>query len=62
LQVSSVSLVIPGEMDLDKINYTLGALLNMRGEDIFRMKGILAIQHSELRWAWVGVWGAGVGV
>lgn len=63
LQVSSVSLVIPGEMDLDKINYTLGALLQMRGEDIFRMKGILAIQHSEFRWVagfacWCGVLGA----
>lgn len=36
-------------MDLDKINYTMGALLQVRGEDLYRMKGILAIQGSDQR-------------
>jgi G3E family GTPase len=36
-------------MDLDKLNLWLGALLEMRGEDIYRMKGILHIKHNKER-------------
>lgn len=42
--VKSSSFIVNGEMDLDKVNYWLGALVQMRGEDIYRMKGILAIR------------------
>ena len=36
-------------MDLQKLNLWLGALLEMRGDDIYRMKGILNIQHNSER-------------
>lgn len=54
-KVSSVSLVLDGDMDLDKINYSLGFLLESRAEDIFRMKGILAIAGSDYRFVYHGV-------
>ena len=33
-----------GELDLDRINDWLGLLLQMRSNDIYRMKGVLAIE------------------
>ena len=47
--VSSVSFVIDGAMDLTKLNMWLGALLEMRGNDIYRMKGILNIKDDVQR-------------
>jgi G3E family GTPase len=47
--VSSASFVIRGAMDLNKLNMWLGALLELRGDDIYRMKGILNIQHNKER-------------
>lgn len=47
--VTSASFVIKGEMDLQKLNLWLGALLEMRGEDIYRMKGILNIKFNKER-------------
>ena len=52
LQVTSVSLLLDGDMDLDKINYSLGFLLESRSEDIYRMKGILSIAGSEYRFVY----------
>eukprot|EP00197_Chlamydomonas_leiostraca_P003811 CAMPEP_0202865320 /NCGR_PEP_ID=MMETSP1391-20130828/5655_1 /ASSEMBLY_ACC=CAM_ASM_000867 /TAXON_ID=1034604 /ORGANISM="Chlamydomonas leiostraca, Strain SAG 11-49" /LENGTH=530 /DNA_ID=CAMNT_0049545149 /DNA_START=14 /DNA_END=1606 /DNA_ORIENTATION=- len=54
-KVASVSLVLEGSMDLDKINYSLGLLLETRSEDIYRMKGLLAIHGSEYRYVYQGV-------
>ncbi|GAX80229.1 hypothetical protein CEUSTIGMA_g7667.t1 [Chlamydomonas eustigma] len=54
-KVSSVSLVLDGDMDLDKINYSLGFLLESRNEDIYRMKGILSIAGSDFRFVYHGV-------
>ena len=45
-------------MDLDKINYSLGFLLESRSEDIYRMKGILSISGSEYRFVYQ-VWTMG---
>jgi G3E family GTPase len=42
-------------MDLEKVNYTMGALLEARSEDLFRMKGILAIQGMEQRYVFQAV-------
>lgn len=53
--INSVSLVIEGDMDLDKINYAMGLLLDNRQEDIYRMKGILAVHGSEFRFVYQGV-------
>ena len=47
--VTSASLVIEGEMDLQKLNLWLGALLEMRGEDIYRMTCILNIKYNKER-------------
>ena len=47
--VTSASFVIDGAMDLAKLNLWLGALLEMRGDDIYRMKGILNIKHNKER-------------
>lgn len=47
--IKSASFVIPGAMDLQKLNLWLGALVEMRGDDIYRMKGILNIEHNRER-------------
>jgi G3E family GTPase len=47
--VASASFVIDGAMDLQKLNLWLGMLLQARGEDIYRMKGILNIKHNKER-------------
>ena len=49
--VTSVSLVMDGEVDLDKVNDWLGMLLNDRWQDLFRMKGVLAIEGCDDRYA-----------
>ena len=41
--VSSVSVTLEGNMDLDKINDWLGFFLMQRSEDLYRLKGILSI-------------------
>ncbi|CAF1925941.1 BnaC05g11940D [Brassica napus] len=53
--VSSVSLVCEGDLDLEKANMWLGALLYQRSEDIYRMKGILSVQDMEERFVFQGV-------
>ncbi|CAH8353888.1 unnamed protein product [Eruca vesicaria subsp. sativa] len=53
--VSSVSLVCEGDLDLQKANMWLGALLYQRSEDIYRMKGILAVQDMDERFVFQGV-------
>jgi len=57
--VSSVSLdqeaprhlctVLQGELDLELLNRWLTTLLEERGEDLYRMKGVLAIAHAPQR-------------
>jgi G3E family GTPase len=53
--VTSVSLVMDGEVDLDKVNDWLGMLLNDRWQDLFRMKGVLAIEGCDDRYVFQGV-------
>jgi G3E family GTPase len=53
--VSSVGFEVPGELDLDLVNEWLGGLLRERGVDIFRSKGILAIQGWDERYVFQGV-------
>ncbi|KAL6760024.1 CobW/HypB/UreG, nucleotide-binding domain-containing protein [Haematococcus lacustris] len=54
-KVTSVSLLLEGDMDLDKVNYSLGLLLETRAEDIYRMKGLLSISGSDYRYVYQGV-------
>ena len=53
--VTSVSLSADGEVDLDKVNDWLGMLLNDRWQDLFRMKGVLAIEGCDDRYVFQGV-------
>lgn len=53
--VSSISIAVEGEMDIEKINYTMGMLLEARGEDLYRMKGILAIKNEPYRYVYQSV-------
>ncbi len=53
--VSSVGLEFDGAFDEARLNKWLGNLLRERGADIFRMKGILAIDGSDRRFVFQGV-------
>jgi len=53
--VGSVSLVHHGDLNLLKVNNWLGALVELRGEDIYRMKGILSIAGIDRRFVFQGV-------
>ena len=53
--VKSVALVLPGAMDINKINNWLSDLLPNQGPNIFRMKGILNIQGQNNRFVFQGV-------
>ena len=53
--VTSVSLSMDGEVDLDLVNDWLGLLLNDRWQDLYRMKGVLAIEGCDERYVFQGV-------
>ncbi|KAI7840554.1 hypothetical protein COHA_005709 [Chlorella ohadii] len=53
--VSSVSISIEGDMDLDKVNYWLGGLMEVKSNDLYRMKGVLAIKDFPARFVFQGV-------
>lgn len=53
--VSSVSITLKGNMDLDKVNYWLGGLIEVKSNDIYRMKGVLAIKDFDRRFVFQGV-------
>jgi len=53
--VGSVSLSIDGDLDLDKVNYWLGGLLEVKSNDMYRMKGVLAIDDFDRRFVFQGV-------
>jgi G3E family GTPase len=53
--VYSVALVEEGALDGDKLNQWLSELLQTRGPDIFRMKGILNIAGEDMRFVFQGV-------
>lgn len=54
-EVSSVGIDIEGQLDSEKLNKWLGNILQTKGTDIFRMKGILDIKGSEDRFVFQGV-------
>lgn len=53
--VSSVGFKIDGDVDVDKLNDWLGELLGTKGVDIFRSKGILAIEGQARQYVFQGV-------
>ncbi|PRC44172.1 cobalamin biosynthesis protein CobW [Mycobacterium sp. ITM-2017-0098] len=53
--VSSVGFQIDGDIDVDKLNSWLGELLSSKGVDIFRSKGILALDGEQRQYVFQGV-------
>ncbi|KAK4534904.1 hypothetical protein CDCA_CDCA03G0929 [Cyanidium caldarium] len=53
--ITSVGITEPGELDVDRLNQWLSALLEERGADIYRMKGILNIRGTDRRFVFQGV-------
>jgi G3E family GTPase len=53
--VTSVAIVEPGSVDGEKLNTWLSGLLQTKGPDIFRMKGILNIAGESDRFVFQGV-------
>jgi G3E family GTPase len=54
-EISSVGINIEGDLDNKKLNKWLSNLLQNKGQDIFRMKGILSVKGEERRFVFQGV-------
>ncbi|MED6220068.1 hypothetical protein PIB30_041456 [Stylosanthes scabra] len=53
--VSSVSIVAEGTLDLDEVDDWLQRLIEEKGEDLYRMKGVLSVDRSDQRYVFQGV-------
>ena len=53
--VNSVGITIPGDLDAKRLNEWMGELLQTRGPDIYRMKGVLSIKNDPRRFVFQGV-------
>jgi G3E family GTPase len=53
--VTSVGLTAPGDLDEDRLKAWLGTLLQEKGVDIFRSKGVLSIAGEPRRYIFQGV-------
>ncbi|KAK2973206.1 hypothetical protein RJ640_024493 [Escallonia rubra] len=53
--VTSVSIVSEGTLDLDELDDWLERLIEEKGEDLYRMKGVLSVSGSEERYVFQGV-------
>jgi len=53
--VTSVGLTISGDLDAKKLNKWMSELLQAKGGDIFRMKGVLSIKNDPNRFVFQGV-------
>ena len=54
-EVSSVGITLPGDLSDKKLNKWLSRLLQDKGADIFRMKGVLSIAGDDKRFVFQGV-------
>ena len=54
-EVSSVGITKPGELDGDRLNTWISQLLRTKGNDLFRMKGVLSVRGSNKRLVFQGV-------
>jgi G3E family GTPase len=53
--VTSIGITLTGDIDHRKLNQWMGELLQVKGPDIFRMKGILSIKGDPNRFVFQGV-------
>jgi G3E family GTPase len=54
-EITSVGITLPGDLDEKKLNAWLSELLQTRGQDIFRMKGVLSVKGDDQRFVFQGV-------
>ncbi|MES1168172.1 MAG: GTP-binding protein, partial [Oleiharenicola lentus] len=54
-EVSSVGISLPGDLDGKKLNEWISKLLQEKGGDIFRMKGVLCVKGTNKRLVFQGV-------
>ena len=50
--VTSLSIIQPGDVDLDAVQSWVGEILQSKGADIYRMKGVLSIANSEQKFVY----------
>jgi len=53
--IYSVGFEVPGELDMDRTNTWIARLLQEKGVDIYRMKGVLAMAGCAERYVYQGV-------
>ena len=53
--VTSVGIVMPGDVNAKLINHWFAELLQTKGQDIFRMKGVLSLKGDAQRFVFQGV-------
>jgi len=53
--VTSLSILQPGEVDLDAVQAWVSQILQTKGTDIYRMKGVLAIANAEQKFVYQAV-------
>ena len=53
--VTSLSIVLPGMLDLEDVRIWMETIRKTKGADIFRMKGILSIASSDKKFVYQGV-------
>jgi G3E family GTPase len=53
--VTSVGISLPGDLDGKRLNDWISELLRVKGGDIYRMKGVLAVKGSNKRLVFQGV-------
>merc|ERR1712085_224787 len=53
--VTSLSIIQPGDVDLDAVQSWVGEILQSKGADIYRMKGVLSIANSEQKFVYQAV-------
>ena len=54
-RVKSVGILRPGELDMERANAWISTLLQDRGQDIYRMKGVLAMRGAPAKFVYQGV-------
>ena len=53
--VNAIGITIPGDLDAKRLNAWMGELLQTKGPDIYRMKGVLSIKGDPKRFVFQGV-------
>jgi G3E family GTPase len=53
--VNAVAITLPGDLDSRRLNAWMGELLQTKGPDIYRMKGVLSVRGDSKRFVFQGV-------